>query len=159
MTSDVNPAVVSRGDSKLADSLLTETTLKEFNEDSFNAEFEIKKMIRIVGPLMSILNSRSAFNEGKRSNMDMEEYLETTATNHAAVRNDYGNVADYSNYGGYSSGSCVNGCCNKDSKLVSLFSFITLGLLFLYLVTLTATTTIAGRRRREDDFYDSGKDI
>ena len=58
----------------------------------------------------------------------------------------------YGGYGGYGT------CCQKYESLLTILSLLALGLLFLYLLAVLYTTTVAGRKKREiySDYDDIG---
>lgn len=103
-------------------------------------EYELKRMLRFVTPLMAILRKHERV---KRSFLDKFK---------PASRSDsYGG-------GGYESSYYPSTCCDEKTDYLGLLSFISLGLLGLFLVALLSTTsTSSGRRKRSDD--EAGNDV
>ena len=108
-------------------------------------EYELKRVLRFVTPLMAILRKDHRV---KRSSV---------LSRAVATRSDsYG-------YGGgghdhESSYYYEPSCCDEKTDYLSLISFISLGLLGLFLIALlSTTTTAAGRRKRSDD--EAGNDV
>ena len=101
-------------------------------------EYELKRMLRFVTPLMAILRKDERV---KRS------FLEKFKP---ASRSD--------SYGGGGYESYPSTCCDEKTDYLGLLSFIALGLLGLFLVALLSTTsTSSGRRKRSDD--EAGNDV
>lgn len=105
-------------------------------------EYELKRMLRFVTPLMAILRKDERV---KRSFLDKFK---------PASRSDsYGYGG-----GGHESSYYPSTCCDEKTDYLGLLSFISLGLLGLFLVALLSTTsTSSGRRKRSDD--EAGNDV
>lgn len=101
-----------------------------------DSELELKRMLTYVSPLMSILRSDQRI---KRS---------TDVLGAGWVSRDISSKNQRNGYGG---GGGYDTCCNGGHDYLALISLISLGLLFLFLITLLSTTTTGRRKRSEGD--------
>lgn len=116
-------------------------------------EYELKRMLRFVTPLMAIVRKDHRV---KRSSV-LSRAVATKSDSYG-----YGGGGHESyGYGGgghESSYYYEPSCCDEKTDYLSLLSFISLGLLGLFLVALLSTTsTRSGRRKRSDD--EAGNDV
>ena len=112
--------------------------------EELDSEFEMKRLIRTITPLMAILTDdggRRRFGDGgvRRDHRD-----QTALASYWSRDGGYG-------YGGGYGSSC---CCNDKTDLYWLLALAALGLLFFYLIFIATTTTTSGGRRRRDNELD-----
>ena len=96
-------------------------------EDVLESEKELKRMLTFVTPLMAIVHRK-------------DDRVKRQIINDEIDRNSYGYYYQQKLY-------------SKDiADYVAILSFVSLGLLFLFLITLLSTTTFAsGRKKRSED--------
>ncbi len=99
-------------------------------EDVLESEKELKRMLTFVTPLMAIVHRK-------------DDRVKRQIINDEIDRNSYG----------YNGGYYQQKLYSKDkADYVAILSFLSLGLLFLFLITLLSTTTFAsGRKKRSED--------
>lgn len=129
-------------------------------ERLMDSEYELKRMLTFVRPLMGILRSDPLV---KRSTDVMETgWMSSSRAIAGRPRDDYGygGGGDYGGYGGgYGGGGGYSNygydtCCGHQKDYLSIMSLIALGLLFLFLVKLLSTTIAGRRKKRSDDDND-----
>ncbi|EFX77071.1 hypothetical protein DAPPUDRAFT_225832, partial [Daphnia pulex] len=122
------------------------------DDQEMDSEYELKRMLTFVRPLMGILRSDPLV---KRSTDVMETgWMSSSRAIAGRPRDDYGyGGGDYGGYGGgggYSNYG-YDTCCGHQKDYLSIISLIALGLLFLFLVQLLSTTKAGRRKKRSDD--------
>lgn len=116
------------------------------DQEPLDSEYELKRMLTFVRPLMGILRSDPRIR--RSTDMLRTEWVTSSRAIPRRDRYDYGYGG-----GGYGGGSYGGGgygsetCCEKHDYL-GLLSLIALGLLFLFLIQLLSTTKAAVRQKR-----------
>lgn len=114
---------------------------------TLDSEYELKRMLKFVRPLMGILRSDSRIR--RSTDLLRTEWVLSSRAIPERDRYDYGYGGG--NYGGGSyGGGCYGGggdYCEKHDYL-GLVSLVALGLLFLFLIQLLTSTKAAARQKR-----------
>lgn len=116
------------------------------DHESLDSETELKRMLTFVRPLMAILRSDPRV---KRST----DLLATdwVSSSRAIPKKE----RDGGGYGGGNSGGYgYDSCCDEGHDYLGLISIISLGLLFLFLIQLLSTTTVAPARNKRSNNKD-----
>lgn len=123
---------------------LSESSEKDFETDS---EIELNRMLRFVRPLMGILRSNEHVRQSTES---FRSSWMARAMDNRIDKNGYSGSYGGRYGGGYGGG--YGGCygCDEKTDYLGLVSLISLGLLFLFLITLLSTTTTGKRKKRSD---------
>lgn len=117
----------------------------DYEEELTEAEYELKRMLSYVTPIMAILRKDERI---KRSVLVRKARASTRSDSYG-----YGDDGYYEEEKYY-----YPSCCKEKTDYLGLISLISLGLLGLFLVALlSTTTTAAGRRKRSDD--EEGNDV
>lgn len=111
------------------------------NNQELDSERELKRMLTFVRPLMGIIRSDTRIR--RSTDMLSLEWTGRAAAAPKRPRNGYG--------GGYGGGGGYQSCCDDGHDYLGLISLISLGLLFLFLITLLSTTTATGRKKRSEE--------
>lgn len=136
--------------SAVRDGHLKETSESLDGNFETDSEIELSRMLRFVRPLMGILRSNELIRETTES---FGTSWTARAINNRIDRNDRYGGGGYGG-GGYGGGSYGGGGCNgcdEKTDYLGLISLISLGLLFLFLITLLSTTTSGKRKKRSID--------
>lgn len=112
--------------------------MADADDQELDSERELQRMLTFIRPLMGILRSDQRL---KRST-DMFSLDWVSRGISKKGRDGYG-------YGGGDYGH--ESCCNEGHDYLGLISLISLGLLFLFLITLLSTTSATGRKKRSEN--------
>ena len=113
-------------------------------DDELHSEKELKRMLTFVTPLMGILRSDPRIR--RSTDVLAAGWMSRAIPNKKQRDGGYGGGG----YGGGGGGG-YSSCCNEGHDYLELISLISLGLLFLFLITLLSTTTSTGRKKRSED--------
>lgn len=141
-----------------------EMTEEDFETDS---EIELNRMLSFVRPLMGILRSNDRIRNTTRSFGSSWMARAINNRYNPNDRNDRygggggGGYGEGYGGGGYGGGGYGGGCygCDEKTDYLGLISLISLGLLFLFLITLLSTTTGGKRRKRSQISREDGNSL